>query len=112
MNLFDSHCHLDKLDLTPFDNSFDQFMIAAFEAGVRRMLCVAIHPDRWADMAELVAPYAHSGEDRPQVWLSFGIHPTEDRDYALEAEAIVSHVRASPYCEQIVAIGETGLDYF
>jgi TatD DNase family protein len=112
MNLFDSHCHLDKLDLTPFGDSFDAFMAAAFEAGVRRMLCVAIHPDQWEEMAALVAPYAHPSEDRPQVWLSFGVHPTEEPDYAMEAEAIVSHVRSSPYAEQIVAIGETGLDYF
>lgn len=112
MNLFDSHCHLDMLDLTPFDGSFDAFMAAAFETGVRRMLCVAVHPERWGAMAELALPYAHPSKDRPQVWLSYGLHPTEDPDYALAAEAIVSYVRASPYSAQIVAIGETGLDYF
>jgi len=112
MNLFDSHCHLDKLDLASFDDSFDAFMATAYEAGVRRMLCVAIHPDQWTAMAELVAPYAQTSTNRPQVWLSFGVHPTEEPDYVLEAEAIVAHVRASPYARQIVAIGETGLDYF
>lgn len=112
MNFFDSHCHLDKLDLTSFDDSFDQFMVAAFEAGVRRLLCVAIHPDRWSAMAELVSPYLQPSEHRPQVWLSFGIHPTEDADYVLDTEAIVAHVQSSPYSEHIVAIGETGLDYF
>jgi TatD DNase family protein len=112
MSFFDSHCHLDKLDLAPFGDSFDAFMAAAFEAGVHRMLCVAIHPDRWQAMADLVAPYFLAGADRPQVWLSFGIHPTETPDYALDAEAIVQFVRMSPLHERIVAIGETGLDYF
>jgi TatD DNase family protein len=112
MNFFDSHCHLDKLDLTPFGDSFDAFMAAAFEAGVQRMLCVAIHPDRWQAMAELVAPYGVAAPSRPQVWLSFGLHPTEAPDYALDAEAIVQFVQTSPFQERIVAIGETGLDYF
>ncbi len=87
MNLFDSHCHLDKLDLAPFGESFDVFMAAAFTAGVRRMLCVAIHPERWQAMAELVSPYVIASGNRPQVWLSFGIHPTEAPEYALDAEA-------------------------
>ena len=112
MNLFDSHCHLDKLDLAPFGDSFDAFMAAAFNAGVHRMLCVAIHPDRWQAMADLVAPYCLAQADRPQVWLSFGIHPTETPDYALDAEAIVHFVRTSAFHEHIMAIGETGLDYF
>jgi len=112
MNFFDSHCHLDKLDLAPFGDSFDAFMAAAFEAGVQRMLCVAIHPDRWQAMAELVAPYFLPRANTPQVWLSFGIHPTEAPDYALDAEAIVQFVRQSPLHPHIVAIGETGLDYF
>ncbi|MHB8920161.1 MAG: TatD family hydrolase [Halothiobacillus sp.] len=112
MNLFDSHCHLDKLDLAPFGESFDVFMAAAFTAGVRRMLCVAIHPERWEAMAALVSPYAQSSADRPQVWLSYGIHPTEAPDYALDARAIVQFVRTTPYAAQIIAIGETGLDYF
>jgi TatD DNase family protein len=112
MNFFDSHCHLDKLDLAPFGDSFDVFMAAAFEAGVQRMLCVAIHPDRWQAMADLVAPYFLPRANTPQVWLSFGIHPTEAPEYALDAEAIVQFVRKSPYQERIVAIGETGLDYF
>ncbi len=112
MNLFDSHCHLDKLDLAPFGESFDVFMAAAFTAGVRRMLCVAIHPERWQAMAELVSPYVIASGNRPQVWLSFGIHPTEAPEYALDAEAIVAFVQASQYRTHIAAIGETGLDYF
>jgi TatD DNase family protein len=87
-------------------------MAAAFEAGVQRMLCVAIHPDRWQAMVELVAPYGVAAPSRPQVLLSFGLHPTESPDYALDAEAIVQFVQTSPFQERIVAIGETGLDYF
>ncbi|ANJ65982.1 deoxyribonuclease [Halothiobacillus diazotrophicus] len=112
MNLFDTHCHLDLLDLAPFDDSFDVFMAAAFEAGVRRMLCISIHPDRWPAMAERVAPYFTARADRPQVWLSYGVHPTEEAEYATDAEALVRFVQTSDYAEHILAIGETGLDYF
>jgi TatD DNase family protein len=112
MNLFDTHCHLDKLDLAPFGDSFDTFMAAAFDAGVRRMLCVSIHPDRWAAMAELVAPYFTERTDRPQVWLSYGVHPTEDADYVTDAESLTRFIQSSAYAPNIVAVGETGLDYF
>lgn len=112
MNLFDSHCHLDKLDLAPFNGDFDHFMQAAWAGGVRRMLCVAIHPDRWVEMAALVAPYLTPSLDRPQVWLSYGIHPTEDPALVCDAESLVDAVRENPWHHAIVAIGETGLDYF
>ncbi len=112
MNFFDSHCHLDKLDLTPFGGHFDQFMAAAWTAGVRRLLCVAIHPDRWPAMAALVAPYLARVPERPQVWLSYGIHPTEEAGVMQDAEALVAFVRDSAYQPAIVALGETGLDYF
>ncbi len=112
MNFFDSHCHLDKLDLTPFAGEFDRFMSAAWDAGVRRMLCVAIHPDRWQAMASLVEPYLKPAADRPQVWLSYGVHPTDDPELVLDADALIAAVRGSPWQAAVAAIGETGLDYF
>ncbi|WP_407275034.1 TatD family hydrolase [Halothiobacillus sp. DCM-1] len=112
MNFFDSHCHLDKLDLSPFGEDFDAFMHAAWQAGVRRMLCVAIHPARWAAMADRVAPYLSPASERPQVWLSYGIHPTEDPQLGCDAESLVAAVQSNPRQQAIVAIGETGLDYF
>ena len=99
--LVDSHCHLDRLDLSPFDNSFDDLMTTTAEAGVGHLLCVCIDLESYPQMLELVAPY-------PQISVSVGVHPN-DRDRrepdADELQALAQHPRN-------VAIGETGLDYY
>ncbi|MCB1758338.1 MAG: TatD family hydrolase [Gammaproteobacteria bacterium] len=99
--LVDSHCHLDRLDLAPFDGRFERFMQVTEEAGVAHMLCVSIDLESYPAMLALVEPY-------PQISVSVGIHPN-DRDRreaeAGELERLAQHPRN-------VAIGETGLDYF
>jgi TatD DNase family protein len=42
MHLVDSHCHLDRVDLSTYDNSFKAMLDAARSAGVEHMLCVSI----------------------------------------------------------------------
>lgn len=99
--LVDSHCHLDRLDLAPFDGRFENLMRATAEAGVEHMLCVSIDLESYPAMLALVEPY-------PQVSVSVGIHPNDhDRREAEpgELERLAQHPRN-------VAIGETGLDYF
>jgi len=99
--LVDSHCHLDCLDLAPFDNSFEKLLESTRSAGVGHMLCVSIDLESYPAMLALV-------EDQPDISISVGVHPN-DRD------------RQEPSPEQLatlaqhtknVAIGETGLDYF
>ncbi|MBT5411712.1 MAG: hypothetical protein HOK73_00230, partial [Cellvibrionales bacterium] len=34
--LIDSHCHLDHLDLSPYNNSLDHLLASSREAGVER----------------------------------------------------------------------------
>ncbi|MCF6194602.1 MAG: TatD family hydrolase, partial [Kangiellaceae bacterium] len=43
--LADSHCHLDRIDLTPFDNNLDNALKAARDRGVEHFLCVAINTE-------------------------------------------------------------------
>ncbi len=116
MQLFDSHCHLDRVELDAFDNDFDRFMQAAHEESVTRMLCVAISPSSWGAMTDLVAPYLADTPDRradrPSVYLSYGLHPTDEVGEVIPAEELVSAIREDRHAEAIVAVGETGLDYF
>ncbi len=99
--LVDSHCHLDRLDLAPFDNQFKNLIEATRQSGVGHILCVSIDLESYPSMLKLV-------EDYPDISVSVGVHPN-DRD------------RQEPSPEQLVelaqhrknvAIGETGLDYF
>ncbi|MCW8831161.1 MAG: TatD family hydrolase [Gammaproteobacteria bacterium] len=95
----DSHCHLDCIDLTDFDGSFDTLIQKTNDAGVEHMLCVGINLEKYPDMLALVADY-------PQISVSVGIHPMHDD--LLDADYIKS-LAGNP---KVVAIGETGLDYY
>ncbi|WP_303903137.1 TatD family hydrolase [Thiohalomonas denitrificans] len=98
--LVDSHCHLDRLDLQPFGGSLDGVIEAAAENGVVSLLCVGISRDSLPDVLEIARRY-------PNVSASVGVHPNEEED-ALDEDELL---RLSDVPD-VVAIGETGLDYF
>ncbi|MBT3811491.1 MAG: TatD family hydrolase [Gammaproteobacteria bacterium] len=99
--LIDSHCHLDKLDLTPYQNDFSNFMQEADKNQIEHMLCISIDLEAYPAMCELVAPY-------PQISLSVGVHPNVD----VGQDPSTAELIALADNEKVVAIGETGLDYF
>lgn len=98
--LVDSHCHLDRLNLAPFDGKLSAALAAANDAGVGHFLCVAIDLERWPGMLEVAC-------QSPQVSVSVGVHPSAETPQPCVAElvALADHPR-------VVAIGETGLDYY
>jgi TatD DNase family protein len=71
--LVDSHCHLNLLDLTPFDNNLDNVMQAAKDNGVLQMLCVSV------DLPTLPAVLS-CAERYYNVYASVGIHPNDSKD--------------------------------
>jgi TatD DNase family protein len=97
----DSHCHLDCIELTDFDNNFARLIQRCQAAGVEHMLCVSIDMERYPQMVELVSGY-------PAISISVGVHPMADEAQSLEADRL--HELAG--ADRVVAIGETGLDYF
>jgi TatD DNase family protein len=99
--LVDSHCHLDRVDLAPYDGDFGAFVAATRAAGVGHMLCVAIDLEAYPAMLALVDPY-------PEVSISVGVHPSDPGSIDPEPEALAALARHP----KNVAIGETGLDYY
>jgi TatD DNase family protein len=97
----DSHCHLDRIDLSPYDNNFATFMNAAAEAGIDHMLCISIDLETYPAMRELVIDY-------PQISLSVGAHPNTTEGIEPDAAQLLALAQD----DRVVAIGETGLDYF
>ena len=95
----DSHCHLDRLDLSRFDNSIDNALNAARAESVTGFLCVGIGFDNTDELLALES-------ENSDVWLSMGVHPLQD-DLSVEA----SELKKWGSLSQVVAIGETGLDY-
>jgi len=99
--LVDSHCHLDKLDLTPYNGDLDAALQAAYDRHISHILCIGIKLENMADVIGLAEQYG-------PVFASAGVHPLyrESREPEL---AELLQLAAHP---KVVAIGETGLDYF
>jgi TatD DNase family protein len=102
MYLVDSHCHLDQLDLTAHGGSLAAAMSQAKNQGVKHMLCVCITLQDFPAVLNIAKTY-------PDVSASVGLHPNE-QDVPLEPTA--EDLIALAQDEKVVAIGETGLDYF
>lgn len=99
--LVDSHCHLDRLDFTRFGGSLAGVLDTAAAQGVTRLLSVATNLEGWPVLARLTEPYSF-------IALSVGVHPSEETGRAPTVAELTALGRAS----RVVAIGETGLDYY
>ncbi len=99
--LVDSHCHLDRVALDHYEDSFERFMQKTLESGVGHMLCVSIDLESWPAMVDLVRPY-------PEISLSVGVHPNDKE----RREPTVEELVALAGTHRVVAVGETGLDYY
>ena len=97
----DSHCHLDMLDLSLYNNSFDALLKIIQGNNIDHMLCVSVDLDAWKNMAKLV-------QDYDNISLSVGVHPG-----AVPAKTPASFESFAPMLAnpKVIAIGETGLDY-
>ena len=99
--LVDSHCHLDLLDLSAFPGGLAGVIEAARAQDVTRFLCVSINLEHYPHMQALV-------ERHDEVSVSVGVHPNERGGY----EPTADELAALSARKGVVAIGETGLDYF
>ncbi len=94
----DSHCHLDFPELS--DNL--PAILATMEANnVGRALCVAVDLPDFPRVLKLAETYPH-------LYASVGVHP----DYVDTPEPGVEQLVQLADHPKVIAIGETGLDYF
>lgn len=99
--LVDSHCHLNSIDLSEFNNDMAQVITLARANGVEHMLCVCVELDDLPALYQLTDIY-------PDISMSVGIHPNISMSDELDAIQLVK-LSNHPAC---IAIGETGLDYY
>lgn len=97
----DSHCHLDRIDLSPYNDDFALMLQAATDRKIDKMLCVSIDLKGFKPMYSLI-------EGHDNVFASIGVHPLS----AAEEQVSVADLIDKASLEKVVAIGETGLDYF
>lgn len=101
MYIVDSHCHLDRVDLSQADNQLENILLNAEEKFVKYFLCVCIDLENFSQVFNIAKQY-------PNISASVGVHPTEQDGEEPSVEKLIELANH----KKIVAIGETGLDYF
>ena len=101
MQIIDSHCHIDRLDLDAFGGSVESMLDHARNLSVDKFLCVCIDLEHFDDVHTLSKSY-------PNIYCSVGVHPTETNCKDPSIEELLEYAKSN----RVIAIGETGLDYF
>jgi len=96
--LVDSHCHLDFPELA---DNLPAILATMRDNGVGAALCVSVTLEDFPKVRTLA-------ENHPHLYASVGVHP----DYPDLREPTVSELLELARHPKVVAIGETGLDYF
>ena len=94
----DSHCHLSFPELSA---QLPQIRAAMAAAGVDRALCICTTLEEFEDVHALAMGYDN-------FWASAGVHPDNEGITEPTVEKLLE-LAARP---RVVAIGETGLDYY
>jgi len=94
----DSHCHLDFPDLAA---NLPDILARMAQNQVGHALVVSVNLPDWPRLMEVVAPHPH-------LYASVGVHP----DYEDTVEPTVDQLVELASSPKVVAIGETGLDYY
>jgi len=97
--LVDTHCHLD---FTQFDADRDAVIQRAAEAGVNYLVNIGTTLGSSGAACALAAKYS-------QVYAGAGVHPHDADGFNQEAEGKLRELALN---DKVVAIGETGLDYY
>jgi len=96
--LVDSHCHLDFPDLAA---NLDEMLDKMRDNNVSHALCVSVNLEDFPRVRTLA-------ETHSNLFASVGVHP----DYENLTEPQAAQLVALADHPRVVAIGETGLDYF
>jgi TatD DNase family protein len=94
----DSHCHINFPELY---QDIDSILSKMSSNKVTHALCVSVTLDKLPDIFKIVNMYPH-------IFASVGVHP----DYTDIEEPSVEELCQLAKKNKVVAIGETGLDYF
>lgn len=103
----DTHCHLNRLDLSKYDGKLAGAIDAMKEASVTRAMAIMCDFDEYDEIADIVSTY---NDDTLNLGMSVGIHPCED--IAVLQSATTERLLELGGRDHVWAIGETGLDYY
>jgi len=98
MNFVDSHCHINFPDLV---ENIDDVLVKMRQNEVVCALCVSVNLADFPQVLSLAEQHSH-------IYASVGVHP----DYEGVEEPDISRLVDLAQHPRIIAIGETGLDYY
>lgn len=98
MSLIDVHTHLNMLEMTP-----EEALSEAKKSGVTNVITIGTCEEDMPKVMELAKKFY------PVVGCTLGVHPHEAEEYTEDVEKWI-RLRAGE--KEVVAIGETGLDYY
>lgn len=96
---FDTHAHLD---LETLCHAEDEIIRRAREAGVTHVVTIGIDPESGEKAVEIA--HRHGG-----VYAAVGLHPHDASGFS---EDKLMRLDRLSRCDKVVAVGETGLDFF
>jgi len=97
----DSHCHLNALDPAKYSEDLDGLIASARACGVDNILSIATCMQDFPDILTITEKYQN-------IWGSVGIHPLEISSETIQADQLIELAEH----DKIIAIGETGLDFY
>jgi TatD DNase family protein len=99
--LVDSHCHIPLIDYGAIPGGIETVLQAARDVGVNHLLCVSIDLESLPKILQIAD--ANAG-----VFASVGVHPNSE----VPVEPTVEELLELSSHPLVVAVGETGLDYY
>ncbi len=94
----DSHCHINFPEL---NEKIDQVLCNMKDNNISHALCVSVTLDKIDEILGLAKKYSN-------IYASVGVHPDYENIQEPDIETLYSYSKE----KKVVAIGETGLDYF
>lgn len=102
----DTHCHLNRLDLTKYDNNIKNALQFAKDSHVSRIMAIMCDFAEYDEIFDIISHQI----DGLTLGMSVGIHPCEDVN-VLKSATIETLIEFADK-PHVWAIGETGLDYY
>lgn len=99
MSIVDTHCHID---LDVFDHDRDEIIRAALNNDVHALVAIGFNAERWRSTAALCRRF-------PFIVRAAGLHPNDAQRWKSET---LDELRRECSDPSVVAVGETGLDFF
>lgn len=97
----DSHCHINCLKGAEDPATVTEYLQTAEQQSVNKFLCVSIDWETYPEVLKIA-------EEHDNVYASVGVHPNHNEGHEPSVDDLLEKARHP----KIVAIGETGLDYF